>query len=130
MFRGSHRRCSVTKGVLRNFSKFTGKHLRQILSFNKVAGLLFNKVVGLRPATLLKDRPWHRCFAVNFCEISNNTICYRTPPACNFIKKETLAQVFSCEFWEILRTLFVTEHLRWLLLYVVEGKLQQSKLKS
>ena len=27
------------KGVLRNFTKFTGKHLCQILYFNKVAGL-------------------------------------------------------------------------------------------
>ena len=27
--------------------------------------------------------------------------------ACNFIKKETLAQVFSCEFCEILRTPFL-----------------------
>ena len=42
MFKSSHRRCSVTKGVLRNFSKFRGKHLRQILFLNKVAGLLFN----------------------------------------------------------------------------------------
>ena len=35
------RRCSVKKGVLRNFAKFTGKHLFQ--------GLFFNKVVGLSP---------------------------------------------------------------------------------
>ena len=33
------RRCSVKKGVLGNFTKFTGKHLRQSLFFNKVAGL-------------------------------------------------------------------------------------------
>ena len=46
------------KGVLRNFTKFTGKHLCQSLFFNKVA--------GLRPATLLKKRLWHRCFPVNF----------------------------------------------------------------
>ena len=26
------------KGVLKNLAKFTGKHLRQSLSFNKVAG--------------------------------------------------------------------------------------------
>ena len=26
--------------------------------------------------------------------------------ACNFIKKDTLAQVFSCEFWEILKNTF------------------------
>ena len=46
------------KGVLRNFAKFTGKHLRQ--------SLFFNKVEGFRPATLLKKRLWHRCFPVNF----------------------------------------------------------------
>ena len=38
------------KGVLRNFAKFTGKHLCQ----------------SLRSATLLKKRLWHRCFPVNF----------------------------------------------------------------
>ena len=36
------------KGVFRNFTKFTGKHLCQSLFFNKVA--------GLRAATLLKKR--------------------------------------------------------------------------
>ena len=30
----------------------------------------------------------------------------------NFIKKDTLAQVFSCEFCEISKNTFVTEHLR------------------
>ena len=49
------------KGVLKNFVKFTGKHLCQSLFFNKFA--------GVRSETLLK--------------------------------KETLAQVFSCEFCEI-----------------------------
>ena len=33
------------------------------------------------------------------------------PQACNFIKKETLRQVFSCEFWEISESNFFTEHL-------------------
>ena len=36
--RSSHGRCSVKRGVLLNFAKFTGKHLFQILVFNKVAG--------------------------------------------------------------------------------------------
>ena len=40
------------------------------------------------------------------------------PEACNFIKKETLAQVFSCEFCEFLKTPFLAEHLRWLLLSI------------
>ena len=30
----------------------------------------------------------------------------------NFIKKETLAQVFSCEFWENSKNTFFTKHLR------------------
>ena len=33
------------------------------------------------------------------------------PHACNFIKKETLAHVFSCEFCEIFKNAFCTEHL-------------------
>ena len=33
----------------------------------------------------------------------------------NFIKKETLAQVVSCEFCEIYKNIFFTEHVRWLL---------------
>ena len=41
-YRGSHQRCSVKKSVLRNFTKFTGKHLCQRLFFNKVAGLRLN----------------------------------------------------------------------------------------
>ena len=46
----------MKKGVLINFTKLTGKHLRQSVFFNKVA--------GLRPATLLKMRLWRRCFPV------------------------------------------------------------------
>ena len=37
--RSSHQRCSITKGVLINFAKFSGKHLCQSLFLNKVAGL-------------------------------------------------------------------------------------------
>ena len=33
------------KGVLRNFAKFTGKHRRQSLFFNKVAGLRAESVL-------------------------------------------------------------------------------------
>ena len=69
--RNSHRRNSMRKSVLRNFAKFTGKHLCQSLFFNEIA--------SLRAATLLK--------------------------------KETLAQVFSCEFCEIFKSTIFTEHL-------------------
>ena len=69
LHRSSHRRCSVRKDVLKSLAKFTGKHLRQSLFFNKVAG-------------------WG-----------------------HFIEKDTLAQVFSCEFCEISKNTFFTEHL-------------------
>ena len=50
------------KNVLRNFTKFAGKHLCQSLFFKR----------GLRPTTLFKKRLWHRCFPVNFTK-------FRTP---------------------------------------------------
>ena len=61
--RSSHRMCSVRKGVLRNFSTFTGKHLCQ--------GPFFNKVRP-QPATLLKKR-LAQVFSCEFCKISRNT---------------------------------------------------------
>ena len=67
--RSSHQRCFAKIGLLRNFTKFTGKYLCQSLFFNKVA------------------------------------------LACNFIEKETPAQVFSCEFCEISKNTFFAEHL-------------------
>ena len=30
----------------------------------------------------------------------------------HFINKETSTQVFSCEFWEIFKNIFLTKHLR------------------
>ena len=65
-------------GVIRNFVKFAGKHLCQSFFFNKVA--------GLRPATLLKNILWLKkitlvqVFSCEFCEISKNTFSYRKPP--------------------------------------------------
>ena len=50
--KSSHRRCSVRAGVLRNFSKFTGKRLFQSLSIKK--------------DTLAQ------AFSGEFCEISKN----------------------------------------------------------
>ena len=58
--RSSHKRCSVRKGVLGKFAKFTGKHLCQVLFYNKIA--------GPKSATLFKKRLWHRCFSMNFAK--------------------------------------------------------------
>ena len=46
----------------------------------------------------------------NFAKFTGKHLC--RPQACNFINKETLlAQVFSCEFCEIFKKTFFTEHL-------------------
>ena len=69
-YRSSHQSCSMKIGVLKNFTKFTGKH---------------------------------RCQSLFLL-------------SCNFIKKETLTQVFSCKFCKIFKNTFFTEHLCWLIL--------------
>ena len=48
-------------------------------------------------------------------EISHNSqekTCAKISFLINFIKKKALAQVFSCEFSEIFKNTFFTEHLR------------------
>ena len=70
-FRSSRPEVFCKKGVLRNFAKFTGKHLCQ--------SLFFNKVTGLRAATLLKKRLWHRCFTMNFLKFLRTHFFHRTP---------------------------------------------------
>ena len=60
-FRRSHLRCSVRKGVLRSFAKFTAKHLCQTLYF-------------------IKKETLAQVFTCEYCDISKNTFSYRTPP--------------------------------------------------
>ena len=67
--RSSHS-CSVKKGLLRNFAKFTGKDLCQSLFLNKVAGLRVR--VFFLKKSLLKKRLWHRCFLLNFAKFLRN----------------------------------------------------------
>ena len=58
LFRSSRPEVFLKKDVLRNFTKFIGKHLCQSPFINKVA--------GLRPAIFFKKRFWHRRFPANF----------------------------------------------------------------
>ena len=64
------RRCPVRKGVLRIFSKVTGKHLCQILYFNKVA----------EACNFIKIKTLAQVFSYEFLEISKNNFSYRAPP--------------------------------------------------
>ena len=59
-FRSSRPEMFSIKGILRNLAKFRRRHLCQSLFLNKVA--------GLRSPTLLKKRPWHRCFPVKIAK--------------------------------------------------------------
>ena len=65
VLRSSRPEAFCKKCVLRDFAKFKGKRLCQIL--------LFNKVVGLRSANLLKKSLWHRCFPVNSAKFLRTT---------------------------------------------------------
>ena len=69
-FRSSHQRCSMQKGVLRNFIKFTGKHLCQ--------SLFFNKVVASGLQHYQKKRLCHRCFPVNFVKFLRTSFSQNT----------------------------------------------------
>ena len=82
------------KGVPKNFAKFTGKHLCRSLFLTKLQALgleLYWKVV-LR----------------NFAKFTWKHLCQSlfVNKTCNFMKKETLVQAFSCEFCEISKNTF------------------------
>ena len=57
------------KGVLRNFTKFTGKHLCQSLFFNKV---------------FFKKETLTQVFSCEFCEMSKNTFGCKTEKKSHF----------------------------------------------
>ena len=68
---------------------------------------------------IIQEQPSERCSVKkSFLEISQNSqenACVRDSfiiklQACNFIKKESLAQVFSCEFCEISKNSFFIEY--------------------
>ena len=56
-YKSSLRRCSVKRGVLKNFAIFHRKTL--------VLESLFNKVAGLKACSFIKKRLQNRCFSVN-----------------------------------------------------------------
>ena len=63
----------MMKDVLRNFTKFTGKHLCQSLFFNKVTSLRPEACNFINKETLVE------VFSREFCETSKNTFSNRTP---------------------------------------------------
>ena len=65
--RTSHLRCSVREDVLRNFAKFTGKHLCQALF-----------VSGPKACNFIKKRLCHRYVRVNFAKFLRTSFSQNT----------------------------------------------------
>ena len=84
----------MKKCVFRNFEKFKGKRMCQ--------RFFFNKVTGLRPATLLKTRLWHWCFHVNFAKFP------RTPFLQNTSKRQPLSSDNFLKMLSVLPEKFCT----------------------
>ena len=66
-YRSSRQEVFCKNGVLRNSTKIRRK--------TPVSESFFNKVVGFRPATLLKRRLLHRRFPVNFVKFLRTPFC-------------------------------------------------------
>ena len=69
LHRSSHQRCSMKKGVVKSFAKFTGKHLCQSPIFSKVAG---------GACSFIKKRLCHRCFPVSFAKFPRTPFLQNT----------------------------------------------------
>ena len=74
----------MKKGVLRNFTKFTGKRLCQSAPASEC-----------QSATLSNKRLWHRCFPVNFAKFP------RTPFLQNTSGRHLLNFSLRCGFSEV-----------------------------
>ena len=104
------RRCSVTKGVLRNFAKFTRKHLCQGLFFKKVAGRTCSLTKGVH-RTFENFTGKHLCQSLLFNKVAGLRLA-------TLLKKRPCHRCFPVSFAKSLRSPFVTDHLRWLLLNI------------
>ena len=67
IFRSSRPEVFCKKGVLRNFSKFTGKRLCQTLIFNKVAGQRLPTFVKREALTQVLPVNFVKFLGANFC---------------------------------------------------------------
>ena len=72
-----------------------------------------------RRCSLRNFRNFLRNVLRHFTKFTGKHLCHSLffPESCNFIKKDTLTQLFFYEFCEISENIFFTEHLRRLLLY-------------
>ena len=102
----------VRKGVLKNSVILTGNHpCWSLFLINLQTWHLFwrtsvNDCLFTALAQLAVTYPFYYIFKL-FCK--KKLFLEIVQKACNFINKETVAQVFSCEFCEISKNIFSTE---------------------
>ena len=95
--RSSRPEAFCKKGVLKNFAKFTGKHLRQ--------SLFFNKFVGFRSVTLEKIEHGTDVFLWILLKFQEHFL-YRTPPvAASVIFPHKISTMWSLYHKSFLRSL-------------------------
>ena len=93
VFRSSHRRCFVKNVFL---------EMSQNLQKNICARVFFNKVAGLRPATLFKKRLWHKCFPGNFAKFLRTPFLQNTSDRMLLCRFHLLAEFCKLRFLSIL----------------------------
>ena len=86
------------KGVLKNFAYFTGRNLCWSVFY-----ILLKKVLLKISQNSQKNTCARGSFLIKL---------QASDSACNFIKNETLVQVFSCEFCESFKNTFFSECIR------------------
>ena len=110
--------CSIKKGVVRSFVKFTGKDLSR--------SLLFNKVPDPSAKTLLKNRVRHRRFPVNLAKIFESTYFVK------HLRRLLLATWLSLSFSRFpLHTLWNFSHFSYAkFTLITEGYLSRTKIRE
>ena len=82
--------------------------------------LILNSKILIHLLALLTEADSQRCSVIKvFLKVLQNSQGHTCARVCNFIKEQTLAQVFFCEFCQIFKNTFFIKHLRWLFLYLL-----------
>ena len=118
MFRSRRSQMFFKTIVIKKFVNFTEK---------TCVGVFFNKVAGPQNSNFIQKRLQQIFFPVKFAKFLRTT-CFASPaaasaslrfPACNFVKQETPAKMFFCEFYKIFKNIFWQNTFGWLLLVFI-----------
>ena len=114
--RSSHQRCSLKKGVLKNFAKFTERHMCQSLFFNKVEGFspfefCTHKIKIEIPQLITHQKQppevfYEKNVLKNWTKFTGKYLCQSLRPAA-LLKKRLWHRCFPVNFVEFLRTPFL-----------------------